>query len=103
VPIDATAFGLREPHFVVQIMATWLPDDGDGVAHRAWADSVSETLAPHALPGGYANLLGPDDDEQIAGAYGPNAARLRAAKARLDPDGVFSAIPLPLTPLDDSR
>jgi FAD/FMN-containing dehydrogenase len=103
VPIDATAFGLREPHFVVQIMAAWPPDDGDGAAHRAWADSVSERLALHALPGGYANLLGPDDDEQIAAAYGPNAPRLRAAKARFDPDKVFTAIPLPLTSLEDSQ
>jgi hypothetical protein len=39
----------------------------------------------------------PADDahHQIAHAYGPHAARLRAAKARCDPEGVFSATPLP--------
>jgi FAD/FMN-containing dehydrogenase len=40
-------------------------------------------------------MLGPDDHEQIAHAYGSNAARLCAAKKHFDPDGVFSAIPLP--------
>ncbi|MDT5303809.1 MAG: hypothetical protein QOG79_7233 [Mycobacterium sp.] len=52
----------------------------------------------HALPGGYANLLGPHDHEQIAYAYGPNTARLLAAKTHYDPEGVFSAIPLPPEP-----
>jgi hypothetical protein len=47
------------------------------------------------LPGGCAGLLGPDDQEQIAHAYGPNVVRLLAAKRRFDPDGAFSAIPLP--------
>ena len=51
---------------------------------------------PFALTGGYANLLGPHDREQAAGAHGDNAARIRVLKRRFDPDGVFaSAIPLP--------
>ena len=90
---DATAFANRSEHFVVEIVAGWEP--GDGSAHRAWADAVSAALAPHAMPGGYANLLGPDDHEQIANAYGDNATRLRATKRHYDPDGVFTAIPLP--------
>jgi FAD/FMN-containing dehydrogenase len=92
---DETAFANRSEHLVVEIVAGWEP--GDGALHRAWADKVSAALAPHALPGGYPNLLGPDDHEQIANAHGDNAVRLRAAKAHYDPDGVFTAIPLPLT------
>jgi Berberine and berberine like len=42
------------------------------------------------------DLLGPDDHDQIANAYGENSIRLSAAKRHFDPDGVFSAIPLPL-------
>ncbi|MFD3421985.1 FAD-binding oxidoreductase [Streptomyces decoyicus] len=95
VPDEATAFGIRRPHFVVEILAAWEPDDTDGDRHRNWADSASTALAPVALPGGYAGLLGPDDGEQIAHAYGPNTARLKAAKARFDPEGVFSATALP--------
>jgi FAD/FMN-containing dehydrogenase len=93
VPAGATAFDRRDEHFVVEIVAAWQP--GDGSAHRAWADAASAALAPHALRGGYVNLLGPDEPGQIAHLYGPNADRLRAAKARFDPETVFAATPLP--------
>lgn len=93
---DAAAFGLRRDHFMVEIMAAWEPAGHDGAAHRQWAHELWRGLAPFALPGGYANLLGPDDLAQAADAYGDNAARLRAVKRRYDPDGMFaSAIPLP--------
>src|SRR5262249_24142845 len=91
VPLDATAFGIRRRHFTLEIVAAWEPDDADSARHRAWADSVSAALAPCALPGGCPGLLGPGDPDQIARAYGQNAPRLRVAKARFDPDGVFSA------------
>lgn len=96
IPAEAIAFGMRQEHFMVEIIAAWEPDADDGVAHRRWAQDLWQSLAPFALPGGYANLLGPNDREQAASAYGGNAARLRALKRRFDPDGVFaSAIPLP--------
>jgi hypothetical protein len=95
--VEATAFGIRRPHFVIEVMAAWNPDD-NAAPHCAWADAVSTRLAAHALPGGYANLLGPDDHDQIAHAYGPNADRLLLAKKRYDPDRVFSAIALPPAP-----
>jgi FAD/FMN-containing dehydrogenase len=98
VPLASTAFGIRRDHFVVEIVAGWAPEDGDGARHRAWADDLSGALAADALPGGYPNLLAPDDREQIAHAYGPNARRLVALKRRFDPDGVFGATPLPPAP-----
>jgi FAD/FMN-containing dehydrogenase len=93
---DSAAFGLRREHLMVETVAGWKPDGDDGAVHRRWARELWQSLAPFALPGGYANLLGPDDGEQAAAAYGGNAARLRALKHRFDPDGLFaSAIPLP--------
>jgi len=96
IAADGAAFGLRREHLMVEIIAGWNPDGDDGAAHRRWARDLWESLAPFSLPGGYANLLGPDDRQQAAGAYGGNAARLRVLKRRFDPDGVFaSATPLP--------
>jgi FAD/FMN-containing dehydrogenase len=93
---DGIAFGLRREHFMLEIVAGWKPQGDGGAAHRRWAQDLWQSLAPFALPGGYANLLGPDHREQAAEAYGGNAARLRLLKRRFDPDGVFaSAIPLP--------
>ena len=93
---DVAAFGLRREHFMVEIIAGWKPDGDDGTTHRRWAHDLWQSLAPFALPGGYANLLGPDDREQAAEAYGDNAVRLGVLKRRFDPDEVFaSAIPLP--------
>ncbi|OBJ11101.1 hypothetical protein A5625_09855 [Mycobacterium sp. 1465703.0] len=96
-----TAFANRDPHFVVEIVAGW--EGGDSARHRAWANAVSAALAPHALPGGYQNLLGPDDHAQIANAYGENDIRLDAAKNHYDPDGVFNAIPLPSVSQERSK
>jgi hypothetical protein len=94
----SSAFGLRRDHYLVEIVAAWEPAPGEideGVSHRLWAEDLSKVLAQDAPPGGYPNLLGPDDDEQIASAYGCNLAALQRAKRRFDPCAIFSATPLP--------
>jgi Berberine and berberine like len=94
--LTETAFGVREPHFVVEILAAWNPDDDDAAAHIGWADDVYAELGRHAMPGGYPNLIGPAQAAQANAAYGPNAGRLRNLKQRFDPDSVFfSTPPLP--------
>jgi FAD/FMN-containing dehydrogenase len=93
VPVEATAFGRRDEHFMVELIGSWRP--GDGSADHDWAARTSHRLAPHALPGGYPNLLGPGDDEQTRHAYGPNAPRLAEAKKCYDPGATFHAIALP--------
>ncbi|HVJ31785.1 MAG TPA: FAD-binding oxidoreductase [Terriglobia bacterium] len=96
VPLGNTAFGLRQEHFLCDVIAGWEPAGGDnGSAHRGWARTISQSLAAAALPGGYPSQLGPDHHEQIARAYGSNLVRLLDIKRRLDPDGVFCATPLP--------
>jgi hypothetical protein len=96
IPAERSAFGLRQEHFMVEIIACWEPDGSNGAAHRQWAQDLWEGLAPFAVPGGYANLLAPHDREQAKDAYGSNGARLKSLKRRFDPDGVFaSAILLP--------
>jgi FAD binding domain len=96
IPAEEIAFGSRQEHFMVEIIAGWKPDGSSSAAHRQWAQDLWEGLAPFALPGGYASFLEPHDREQAKHAYGGNGVRLRALKRRFDPDGVFaSAIPLP--------
>ena len=94
---DATAFGMRRKHFMIEIVAAWEPSSKDEAAvHRQWVSDLSSVLAPLALPGGYANFLTRDDHEQIGSAYGNNARRLSALKRQFDPDNIFSSTtPLP--------
>ena len=96
IPAEKISFGLRQEHFMVEIIASWKPYGSNAAAHRQWAQDLWEALAPFALPGGYANFLTPHNREQVRDAYGGNGSRLRALKHRFDPDGLFaSAIPLP--------
>ncbi|KHD75673.1 hypothetical protein MB27_21650 [Actinoplanes utahensis] len=88
----ATAFALRTPHQVAEIIAVWPPGQkADRCA--GWADTVAAALDEGALPGGYPNLLGPAEDERARDSYGPNLGRLLTLKRRYDPDNVFSAVP----------
>jgi FAD/FMN-containing dehydrogenase len=100
VAADATAFGLRRDHVLVEMLASFA-DRSDPVEehrHRHWTRVSRQSFAT-ALPGGYPNFLGRDDADRAAISYGGNADRLIAAKRRYDPDNVFSsAIPLPLRP-----
>jgi hypothetical protein len=98
VPAEATAFGLRRDHVLVEILAACDggADEAEAERHRQWARATRESFNATALPGGYANLLGPDEPDRAAKSYGPNAGRLIKAKRRYDPDNIFSsAIPLP--------
>jgi FAD/FMN-containing dehydrogenase len=99
VPAEATAFGLRCNHVVVEILATFVDrsDNEEEQRHRQWARATRQAFAPMALPGGYPNFLAGDDPDRVAKSYGPNAGRLIAAKRRYDPDNIFnSANPLPV-------
>src|SRR5262249_60383345 len=87
VPVEDTAFGLREKHLMVELIAGWEPSaNDDGARHRSWADHAAQALGPHALSGGYPNLLGPDEHGRALAAFGPNLPRLLTLKHRFDPD-----------------
>jgi hypothetical protein len=95
---DATAYGLRRSHFLMEIGAAWEPNArSQASAHRQWASNVSSLIAHFPLPGGYPNFLTHEAPEQVAFAYGKNAQRLCELKRRFDPENVFSSTtPLPL-------
>jgi hypothetical protein len=96
---EATAFGLRRDHVMVEIMTLLAgpPDNAEAQRHHEWARATRQALAVAALPGGYPNLLGRGETERATKSYGRNAGRLVRAKQRYDPEDVFSsAIPLPI-------
>jgi FAD/FMN-containing dehydrogenase len=98
VPAQATAFGLRRDHVLVEIFATFVDqsDKEEEQRHHQWVRATRQAFSPIALPGGYPNFLAGDDVDRVAKSYGPNAERLIAAKRHHDPDNIFcSAIPLP--------
>jgi hypothetical protein len=100
VPAEATAFGLRRDHVLVEILATFV-DHSDQIEeqrHRQWTRAALQAFGAMALPGGYPNLLPANEDaDRVAKSYGRNVQRLIKAKQHYDPDNVFcSAIPLPV-------
>jgi FAD/FMN-containing dehydrogenase len=98
VPNDATAFGLRRDHVLVEILAAF--DDRLGKLeeqrHLQWARAARHTFDAIALPGGYPNLLAAGEPGRAAKSYGRNAERLIRIKRHYDSENIFrSAIPLP--------
>jgi len=98
VPVEATTFGLRRDHILIEILASF-PDRSDRLEerrHQQWVRDTWHAFDTIALPGGYPNLLGPGEADRAADSFGPNAERLIRVKQQYDPDNVFrSAIPLP--------
>ena len=103
VPVEATAFGLRGDHVLIEILVTFVdPSDKlEEQRHHEWARATRQFFDETALPGGYPNLLAGSDADRVAKSYGPNAERLTKAKRHYDPDNIFcSTIPVP--PATDS-
>lgn len=90
VPSHATAFALRENHFVVEVIAQWDHSaEGDPVCTRGWVQQLDAELSRIALPGGYTNLLKPSETARVREFYGASCARLLEIKRRVDPDDLF--------------
>ncbi len=105
IPVEATAFGLRRDHVLVEVLATFVDrsDELEEQRHQQWARATLKAFDALALPGGYPNLLARGDADRATKSYGRNAERLLKAKRHYDPDNVFrSAIPLPVS-RDDGR
>jgi len=88
VDAGATAVGLREVGFELNITAAWPAADVAGERHTAWVHDGWEALRPYSV-GVYANFLSDEDAAGVQAAYGERLARLTALKGRYDPTNVF--------------
>jgi FAD/FMN-containing dehydrogenase len=89
VPEDATAFGERSAAFNIHYLSSW-PDAADDARNIARTKAVSQAMKPWATGRVYLNYIGNEGQARIDGAFGEaKMARLRALKAKWDPDNLF--------------
>lgn len=84
----STAYPSRSAMWAMNVHTRWDDPAEDG-ACIGWAREFFARAAPYAATGVYINFLTADETDRIADAYGPNYARLRAIKARVDPQNLF--------------
>ena len=85
---EATAVGVREPGYDINVTAGWAPSDTSGERHRSWVRDGWRALHPFSS-GVYANFISDEGDAGVRAAYGERLARLTAVKDRYDPDNFF--------------
>jgi len=85
---DATAYSQRDALWACNVHGRWetAEEDKKGIA---WAREFFDAAAPYATGGVYVNFMPEDETDRVAGAYGPNYARLAALKAKYDPGNLF--------------
>ena len=88
VPADATAFAHRSSRIMVNVAALYEQLD-EKATHEAWVEDFAAALQ-QADQGAYVNFLSNEGEARVRAAY-PGGAwdRLRAIKARYDPDNLF--------------
>lgn len=89
VGISDTAFPHREDGYNLIVLSEWM-DHGATDRCIVWARETYAAMDPFAAAGRYVNYLGDDEEgDPVAAAYGPNYERLRALKAKYDPENFF--------------
>src|SRR4029077_18662907 len=75
VPAEATAFGRRRNHVLVEILATFVDRSVrlEEERHQQWLQATLHRFDATMLPGGYPNLLPKGDVTRSAKSYGDNA------------------------------
>jgi FAD/FMN-containing dehydrogenase len=90
VPVDQTAYALRDPGYNALFITQWT-DAADDERCIRWARAGYDILSRFGGPRRYANYMDADDggDRNLVAVYGPNLPRLRAIKRTYDPANVF--------------
>jgi FAD/FMN-containing dehydrogenase len=93
VPADATAFGRRDPGYILNVWGIWR-DAADDAHEIAWVRDFWSGMQAHSRGGHYVNFLGLEEGRELRSqtrqSYSPEAwARLVALKRRWDPGNLF--------------
>jgi len=86
---NATAFPQRSASYVLGIWSGWIEASNDEKIIK-WTRDLYFKMTPFASGGVYSNYLDNDDSDKINSAFGSNYKRLRAIKAKYDPNNFFS-------------
>jgi FAD/FMN-containing dehydrogenase len=85
---DATAFAHRQRRILINV-AAFFNGEADRAVRQSWVEEVSGRL-DQGVPGAYVNFLNNEGPDRVRAAYpGSTGERLRAIKARYDPDNFF--------------
>jgi hypothetical protein len=84
---DATAYTLRQEHYVLLATATRI--GGEGRPYIGWVQQFCTDLKPLAYNGTYINYLEDEGEERIRASYGANYDRLAQLKLQYDPTNFF--------------
>lgn len=88
VDAGATAWSTRDATWNM-VIAGIDPDPGKAEELKTWARGYWDSLHAHSAGSAYINFMMEEGDERIQATYGPNYERLRAVKAKYDPDNLF--------------
>jgi FAD/FMN-containing dehydrogenase len=88
VPVTATAFPTRTAPYDFVVIGAWT-EAAEDARHIDWTRRFFASMDAWAEGTVYVNALDQDDAGRIAEAYGPNYERLRAVKAKYDPENRF--------------
>jgi hypothetical protein len=84
-----TAWGTRDATWSM-VIAAIDPDPKNAAALKAWGRAYWEAVHPYNMASGYVNFMDSDEnDGRLEATYGINYERLRAAKAKYDPENFF--------------